>query len=170
LATVVCPTSMPSLSSSPWMRVAPQSGLARLNLPNELADVLRDFAAGHRAIAGANRPESPNGASGSRCRRDNLQCRKRRRNQPRQPTEQQAIDVVESRLLWRLAPEHVDLVAKNQDLGFTPCARPEQPNECAKKQSEQSNHRTRASYDSLSCATRLGFPTATGVRRRAILS
>jgi transposase InsO family protein len=71
--------------------------------------------------------------------RDNLQCRKRCRNQPRQPNEQQAIDVVESRLLWRLAPEHVDLVAKNQDLGFTSCARPEQPNECAKKQSEQSN-------------------------------
>src|SRR6516164_3644746 len=30
LATVVCPTSMPSLSSSPWMRGAPQSGFARL--------------------------------------------------------------------------------------------------------------------------------------------
>ena len=30
LATVVCPTSMPSLSSSPWMRGAPHSGLAML--------------------------------------------------------------------------------------------------------------------------------------------
>ena len=30
LATVVCPTSMPSFSSSPWIRGAPQSGLARL--------------------------------------------------------------------------------------------------------------------------------------------
>ena len=29
-ATLVWPTSMPSLSSSPWMRGAPQSGLARL--------------------------------------------------------------------------------------------------------------------------------------------
>ena len=28
LAIVVCPTSMPSLSNSPWMRGAPQSGLA----------------------------------------------------------------------------------------------------------------------------------------------
>ena len=30
LATVVCPISMPSLSSSPWILGAPQSGLARL--------------------------------------------------------------------------------------------------------------------------------------------
>src|SRR6266571_6047198 len=30
LATLVCPISMPSLSSSPWIRGAPQSGLARL--------------------------------------------------------------------------------------------------------------------------------------------
>src|SRR6266853_697884 len=29
-ATVVCPTSMPSLSSSPWIRGAPQSGFATL--------------------------------------------------------------------------------------------------------------------------------------------
>jgi hypothetical protein len=29
-ATVVCPTSMPSLRSSPWMRGAPQSGFATL--------------------------------------------------------------------------------------------------------------------------------------------
>src|ERR1700737_4303275 len=30
LGTVVCPTSMPSLSSSPWILGAPQSGLAML--------------------------------------------------------------------------------------------------------------------------------------------
>jgi hypothetical protein len=29
-ATVVCPTSMPSLSNSPWIRGAPQSGFATL--------------------------------------------------------------------------------------------------------------------------------------------
>jgi hypothetical protein len=31
-ATVACPTSMPSLSSSPWIRGAPQSGFATLSL------------------------------------------------------------------------------------------------------------------------------------------
>ena len=32
LPTLVSPTSMPSLSSSPWMRGAPQSGFSRLSL------------------------------------------------------------------------------------------------------------------------------------------
>src|SRR5882757_9124964 len=32
LATLVSPTSMPSLSNSPWMRGAPQSGFSRLIL------------------------------------------------------------------------------------------------------------------------------------------
>src|SRR5438445_12364000 len=62
------------------------------------------------------------------------QCRKRRRNQPRQPDEQQTIGVIEGRSLWRLAPEHVDLLAKNQDLRFTPRAGLEQSNERATKQ------------------------------------
>jgi len=43
--------------------------------------------------------------------------------------------------LRRLAPKHVDLVAKNQNFGFTPCAGPEQPNERAAKQSEKIDHR-----------------------------
>src|SRR6266446_7700682 len=45
---------------------------------------------------------------------------------PRQPDEQQTIGVVEGRSLWRPAPEHVDLLAKNQDLRFTPRAGLEQ--------------------------------------------
>src|SRR5712671_7950062 len=48
---------------------------------------------------------------------------------PRQPDEQQTIGVVEGRSLWRPAPEHVDLLAKNQDLRFTPRAGLEQSNE-----------------------------------------
>src|SRR5262249_39403251 len=38
-ATVVCPTSMPSLSSSPWIRGAPHSGFATLISRNEPAHV-----------------------------------------------------------------------------------------------------------------------------------
>jgi hypothetical protein len=41
---------------------------------------------------------------------------------------QQAIAVGEGQSFWRLATEHNDLLAKNQDIRFTPCA-PEQPNE-----------------------------------------
>jgi hypothetical protein len=41
----------------------------------------------------------------------------------------------------RFASKHVDLVAKYQDLGFTPCAGVEQPNERAAKQPEEIDHR-----------------------------
>ena len=40
-------------------------------------------------------------------------------------------------------------MAENQDLRFTPRAGPQQPNERATQQSEQLNHRPRASPDSL---------------------
>jgi hypothetical protein len=40
------------------------------------------------------------------------QCVKRCWNQSRQPYEQQAIDIVEGYFLWRLAPEHIELMAK----------------------------------------------------------
>jgi hypothetical protein len=51
--------------------------------------------------------------------------------------EQQAIDVAQCGSVWRFAPQYIDLVAENQDLRFTPCAGPQQPNEHATKQSEQ---------------------------------
>ena len=68
--------------------------------------------------------------------------------QPRQQNEQQAIDVAQRRSVRRFAPEYIDLVAKNQDLRFTPCAGAQQPNERTTKRSEQLNHRPRASPDS----------------------
>jgi hypothetical protein len=98
--------------------------------------------------------------------RDHRQGRKCRRNQPAQPNEQQAIDVVEGRSLWRLAPKHVFLVAKYQDLRFTPCAGPEQPNERTTKQSQQLNHRPTASSDSHWFASCVEFSTGTGANTK----
>src|SRR6266540_3869550 len=83
---------------------------------------------------------------------------------PRQPDEQQTIGVVEGRSLWRPAPEHVDLLAKNQDLRFTPRAGLEQSNERTTKQSEQLDHRATASPDSHRFASYMEFPTGTAAR------
>jgi hypothetical protein len=58
----------------------------------------------------------------SRSATDHCQCVKCRGYQPRQQNEQQAIDVAQCRPVRRFAPEHIDLVAKNQDLRFTLCA------------------------------------------------
>src|SRR5258706_6639775 len=83
---------------------------------------------------------------------------------PRQPDEQQTIGVVEGRSLWRPAPEHVDLLAKNQDLRFTPRAGLEQSNERTTKQSEQLDHRATASLDSHRFASYMEFPIGTAAR------
>src|SRR5262245_53845884 len=78
------------------------------------------------------------------------------------PDKQQTIGVVEGRSLWRLAPEHVDLLAKNQDLRFTPRAGLEQSNERTPKQSEQLDHRATAPPDSHRFASCMEFAIGTG--------
>src|SRR5258708_32420567 len=55
----------------------------------------------------------------------------------------------------------VDLLAKDQDLRFTPRAGLEQSNERTTKQSEQLDHRATASPDSHRFASYMEFPTGT---------
>src|SRR5215467_4386527 len=52
-ATVVCPTSMPSLSSSPWIRGAPQKRVSDTHLANETTNV------GRRSRSATARSGSP---------------------------------------------------------------------------------------------------------------
>jgi len=83
------------------------------------------------------------------CVRPNYrQCVKCCGYQSRQQNEQQTIDVAQCGSVRRFAPQYIDLVAKNQDLRLTPRAALQQPNERPTKQSEQLNHRPRASPDS----------------------
>jgi hypothetical protein len=77
------------------------------------------------------------------------------------------IGVVEGRSLWLLAPEHIDLLAKNQDVRFTPRAGLEQSNERTTKQSEQLDHRATAAPDSHRFATCMACPTGAGHCRTA---
>ena len=69
--------------------------------------------------------------------------------------------LLRARSLWRHAPEHVDLLAKNQDLRLTPRAGLEQSNERTTKQFEQLDHRAAASPDSHRFASCMEFPTRT---------
>src|SRR5258708_18356709 len=61
LLTLVSPTSMPSLRSSPWMRGAPQSGFSRLILRISFAYFLRHRWATALAAADLPGPE-PSGS------------------------------------------------------------------------------------------------------------
>ena len=85
------------------------------------------------------------------------------RNQSRQPYEQQAIDIAEGYSLWRPAPEHIELMAKDHDLRLTSCAGPKQSDHGSAKQSEHINHQARASPNSGRFASCIEFPTGTRV-------
>lgn len=63
----VCPTLMPSFSNSPWIRGAPQSGLARL-IRGSNGGFQWTLSAGHigNVTSSANRRENRSDASGSR--------------------------------------------------------------------------------------------------------
>ena len=74
-ATVVWPTAIPSLSNSPWMRGAPQNGLAKL-ISQRAGECPLMSLADHRedVICGANRLENQCDASGSPFPECDFQC------------------------------------------------------------------------------------------------
>src|SRR5258708_38565381 len=109
LATVDWATSKPSLSSSPWMRGAPQSGFARLISPSNSAGTLglptrlrdRQRQKGPKAnTMPANdrfRPDDRNGACG--------------RGEPAiEPNKQKSIDICQSWPLWHPPAKPNDLL------------------------------------------------------------
>ena len=120
------------------------------HVANEQSDLMRRA----RPATARSRFPTPIGSEtgavpADHCARPNhCQCVKCCGYQPRQQNEQQAIDVAQCRSVRRFAPKYIDLVAKNQDLRFTPCAGAQQPNERSTKQPERLNHRPRASPDS----------------------
>jgi hypothetical protein len=57
-------------------------------------------------------------------------------------SENEPIDVAEDKALRRLMPEHIDLMAKNENFGLQRRAGPEQPGHEAPKQPEEVDHRT----------------------------
>ena len=73
----------------------------------------------------------------------------------------QTVDATEGHSLRRFAPQHVELVSKNQDFRLKPCSRPEQPGQRADQQPEKMSHRDRASPDSRLFASRMRFPVGT---------
>ena len=85
-----------------------------------------------------------------------MQCRKH-----------QAVNAIKGRSLRRFAPEHIELVSKNQDFRLKPCSRPEQPGQRACQQPEKIYHRDRTSPDSRLLASRMRFPVGTGILRTA---
>jgi hypothetical protein len=158
-ATVVCPTSMPSLSSSPWMRGAPQSGLAMLisritwRISAEaLGQPPRDsrFPAPIGPKAGAMPADHGIGL-------DDLQGVKNARRQRVKTSEHHPVEAREHNTFRCPAAEHIHLVPEHQDLGFQRCPRPEQVHERAPDHFADVAHRQRESTDSRRLTRGLGF-------------
>src|SRR5262249_24028951 len=53
----------------------------------------------------------------------------------------EAIKIAENKPLWRFSSQHIELVAKRQDLRLERGSRPEEPNESAPNQFEQIPHK-----------------------------
>src|SRR5262245_40503584 len=63
------------------------------------------------------------------------------RSQAIEADEHQAINVVERRSFRKLAPQYIELVSKDEDLGFQRNPRPEKSDQCAPDQSANVSHR-----------------------------
>src|SRR4029077_5226144 len=120
LATVVCPMSMPSLSSSPWIRGAPQSGLARLTSrmsrrissgvcgrPLRGPDLLRQYAP---------KPARCQPITGLRL--DDLQSIEHSRGQMIEHGKHQAVNVSKGHSVGRFSSQNIELVSKQEDFGL----------------------------------------------------
>src|SRR5260370_172707 len=64
----------------------------------------------------------------------------------------------------RFTSQHVELMTKRQDLCLQRRSRPEQSDQRQPNQAENISHQPRASPDSTSLASRIEFPTMTGLR------
>jgi hypothetical protein len=115
-ATLVWPTSMPSESSSPWMRGAPQSGLARL-----MPRISRRISSGTLGLP-PRRPDfqRQNDRNPAWCQRTTVSGRtmvsaSNVKNDAIQPNEHQTVEGPEDKSLRGFAPERIDLLPENKD-------------------------------------------------------
>src|SRR5215471_1523125 len=163
LATLDCATSNPSLSSSPWMRGAPQSGILDADPPDHFAQLRVDL----RSPSGWARLPTPVAAkSGSvptheRLRpddRENLQdCWKPAIQLDKEP----AIMVLEPDATMQRAPQDNQLMSKHRVLSFKPQLRLEWQGHDGQNEIEQPDH-SASLGDSITASTRIRFSVHTG--------
>src|SRR5216684_1793993 len=84
-------------------------------------------------------------------------CAQYSRSHTIEPRKHQAVHIAERQSLRGFAPQHVELVSKDKDLGFQRSPRPEQSDQGAPDQPVKIAHRGRVSADSRSRSAVLGF-------------
>src|SRR4029453_16401721 len=124
LATLVCPTSIPSLSSSPWIRGAPHSGLAKLIV--RISSRISTETTGRPGRRLDFQPQYDR--KPARCQRCTVSGRTGNSQQTHAST---SLSI--ATICGRVGlPRRNDLLTQHQNLSFQCCSRPEQiDGECA---------------------------------------
>src|SRR5207244_6966167 len=146
LATLVCPTSMPSLSSSPWIRGAPHSGLVT-DQPAYLRQHLWPSPADSRFPAPIGSEPCP-GPTHYGIRLDDRQRAANIGEQSIEADEYQSVDAADEKPFWRGPPQDIDLLAQHQDLRLERPSRSEHVDEHPPDQSAKVPHQATTSPDS----------------------
>src|SRR6185437_8230576 len=143
LATLDCATSNPSLSSSPWMRGAPQSGFSlRAHLPDQRTQ----FRLDRRSPSPSTRLPTPIATKAGpmptyqRFGSNNHENRKDRREPAIELNEEPAVVVREMSVALQPAPQDNQLMSKHRVLSLKPQLRPEWRGQDGQSEAEQPDH------------------------------
>src|SRR6516164_136763 len=106
-----------------------------------------------------------------RLRLEDFQCVQYSRSHTIEPRKHQAVNIAERQSFRRFAPQHVELVSKDQDLGFQRSPRAEQSGQGAPDQPAKIAHRERVSADFAVAVSSFGFAVGTaGLKPRICFS
>jgi hypothetical protein len=98
-------------------------------------------------------------------RLENFQCVQYSRSHTTERSKDKAVNVTERQPLWGFAPQHVELMSKDKDLGLQRSPRPERSDQGAPDQLAKIAHWERVSADSRRPVNRFGFAVGTTANR-----
>src|ERR1700731_429054 len=164
LATLDCATSNPSLSSSPWMRGAPQSGFSTL-----IRRINTQLRVDLRSLSLWARPPTPAAAKAGpvpthECLGpDDCENLHDRRKPAIELDKEPAIMVREPDATRQPTPHDIQLMSKHRVLSFKPQLRLEWRGQDGQNETEQPDH-SASLGDSIASSTRIRFSVHTGER------
>src|SRR5580704_15982338 len=143
LLTLLSPMSMPSLSSSPWMRGTP-TGILPAQLTQQISDLARNGRSSRLAVPYLPGPEQPKAGTmpgNDRFWLDDGQRRAPVAPEPGQTDPQQAVPRGQFRAFSRGPLKHADLVAQSQVLEPESSTRTADRGQSCEECRERNSHR-----------------------------
>src|SRR6266849_8909035 len=169
LATLDCAISNPSLSSSPWVRGAPQKRILHAHSPDQLAQLRVDlrspspWARLPTPVAAKAGPVPTHESLGP----DDCENLQDRRKPAIQLDKEPAIMVREPDATRQPTPHDIQLMSKRRVLSFKPQLRLEWRGQDGQNETEQPDH-SASLGDSITSSTRIRFSVHTGVSPAAL--